>query len=173
MLLRTFDILRGVAGVDDDLGVLDDHVVVVVAVIGGDDDDVHFLEKGRGELFRAEGRTVDAHRGDPGVVVMQLAHVVHEQQFHHAQGGGVPGVVDVLFERHAEHEDVRVFHRDGQHADLAENHVFHVEGHALVGLGGESDEVGLEIVLPRDPAQVIGIDKNAVSADAPDRDKMA
>ena len=42
----------------------------------------------------------------------------------------------------------------------------HVVGHALVDLGGQLDELGVEIVLPGLPGQVVRIDRDAVAADA-------
>ncbi len=101
-----------------------------------------------------------------GVDVVDVLRAVLGKQFHHLQGRAVAQIVHVPLEGHAQHQNAGILQRHRLVGNLPHHHLPHVERHGLVHLGRQRDEVGHEVVAAGHPAQIIGIDQDAVSADS-------
>lgn len=103
------DVAEGVAGVDDELGVVCDELIVVGGVMRGDEDGVVAGEGLGGEFDGLEAEVaVAAHfvrAWDVGVVVVDVGAELSES-LDELEAGGLADVVDVGLVGEAEDEDL-------------------------------------------------------------------
>ena len=159
--------LGDVLGVEDSLGVLLHEGVIDAGVCRRDDDDIRRLHERCGQFLftRIPDAAVAVFR-DERVIIADVGPFFAEL-LDHADGGGLAIVVDVLLVGYAEDQDT------GALQGLGEAMVEHVAdaldavlGHAVVDHHRGLDHRGVEAVFAGFPAQVIGIERDAVAAQA-------
>ncbi len=149
----------GVAEVDDDLGALDDVAVVDCGVRGDDRDAVVALG-----LERRGAHPVELL--DVRVVVADVG-AGRPQQLDQLLGRRLAHVADVGLVGDAEDQDLRAGDRALQPVvqRLRDDRAAEVR-HVVVDLAGELDEARREVVLARLPREVVGVERDAVPAEA-------
>ncbi|EAU66011.1 hypothetical protein STIAU_4801 [Stigmatella aurantiaca DW4/3-1] len=160
--------LRGVARVDDAVGLLHHCRVVDVGVIGEDDHRVVLR-------VRLRGQRHGLHLVVEAVALFQLRHVrvvvadlgaLLDEQRDDAKARALAHVVDVLLVGRAQAEHLRAIERLLVLVERLHGALHHVVGHLRVHLARKLDELGVELVLARLPRQVERIDRDAVPTEA-------
>ena len=105
------------------------------------------------------------HLGYIRIVIADLGSAA-EQNAHELHRRAVPRIVDVPLEGRAQDQDLCPQERLGLPVEGVGNLVGGVERHARVDLGGQLDELGIEVELARLPGQIIRVDRNAVASHA-------
>lgn len=138
-----------------------DHAVLFLQKLGRESLGLHFAET----AFDAEVFAAVADRGDVGVVVRNVG-ALEVKLVDDFDGGRVARVVDVLFEGDAEREDFCAAYALAVLVERVGDFRDHVARHAQVDLRGQLDELGVEVEFACLPREVVGVDRDAVAADA-------
>src|ERR1039458_3395193 len=158
--------MRGVAGIDDQLGFGNDAAIVVVGVVGHDDDAVVLAEVFQfGALHLQVVFPAFSDEGEVGIVVANLRSVFL-QQFDDGERRRLAEIVDVFFVGHAEDEKLRAIHRFLVPVQRVAYRGENVVRHVVVDLSGKLDEAGAEIKLFGLPREIEGVNGNAMPAQA-------
>ena len=101
--------------------------------------------------------------GDIGIVVIHLSTLL-PKDIHDIKGGGLAVIRDVRLVGETDDQDPNSLNRKGDRIESLDQVTDHVEGHSTVDLSCKLDETGVEIELACFPREVVGIKRNAVTA---------
>jgi hypothetical protein len=154
-------VAHDVAGVDDELG-LAGHALVVEAVVVGDDDHRVVVGEGAAGVDALEVDAVLVDLGGVGVGVRDPGAALVEAR-DDVEGGRLADVGDVLLVGDAGDQHAGAVQRLLPVVERVDDAADDVLGHGAVHLVRQVDELGLHLEGPELPAQVEGVDGDAVA----------